>query len=402
MSALLQTIAKRYRRGRAGKQAEATRDITFTFHDLFKQAGCLTGPARHEALRDLVALEAKNILHIKRHRTDPSEILEIRLPLQNEQIFFEHLGEVSPQEEREALASSFVNAICSIVPERFQAGWTRFCTELAEAARSGKSVQPFDRSNPKQAEQILMRLPQILSWQGESLLRFASVQIFGHSKLLEAYRPAIESCLSRITEGMIMQLSDLGILENERTFLLHGPLALRFDSRVVDFTPLQFPVRIETSDLRRAVFVTNAPRCLTVENAAMLKELAKLGSGTLLASSGSEGGYANSAVVDFLIRLPDEIEIWHFGDSDPKGFDILRDLRLRTKRNIRSLHMEFRPSEPLVPLSSEDVSTCERLLISELLSSEEKIEVQKLLTFGSKGAFEQESLGRPKPSWPFF
>jgi hypothetical protein len=91
-----------------------------------------------------------------------------------------------------------------------------------------------------------------------------------------------------------------------------------------------------------------------------------------------------------------------FGDSDPRGFDILRDLRLRTKRNIHSLHMEFRPCEPPVPLSSEDVSTCERLSTSEQLSAEEKIEVQKLLTCGSKGAFEQESLGRPKPSWPFF
>ncbi len=89
-------------------------------------------------------------------------------------------------------------------------------------------------------------------------------------------------------------------------------------------------------------------------------------------------------------------------DSDPKGFDILRDLRARTKRNISSLHMAFRPSEPPVPLSAEDVGTSERLLASEHLFANEKKEVQKLLTSGSKGAFEQESLGRPNPSWPFF
>jgi hypothetical protein len=41
-----------------------------------------------------------------------------------------------------------------------------------------------------------------------------------------------------------------------------------------------------------------------------------------------KGGYANSATVEFLRNLPENIELWHFGDSDPKGFDILRDLRV--------------------------------------------------------------------------
>ena len=233
-------------------------------------------------------------------------------------------------------------------------------------------------------------------------MRFASVQIFGHSKLLELYRQQIEPSLSRITGGTVNRLSDLGILENERTFLLHGPLELRFDGQSVNLSALQFPVRIETSDLRRAVLATDAKRCLTVENAAMLKELAKIQSGTLLASSGSEGGYANSAVIDFLVRLPKTLELWHFGDSDPKGFDILRDLRLRTKRRIQSLHMSYRPAEPPSPLSAEDISTAERLLISDHLLPEEKEEVRKLLAHRSKGIFEQESLGRPKAEWPYY
>ena len=367
-----------------------------------KQAGCLTGSSRHEAIQDLESLAAREILHLKRHRLDPTTILEVRLPLQNAQIFFDYLGEVSPQSERESLAEIFQLGIQASVPTSFQAGWEDFCRRQAEAARAGKSVHPFDRAKPEQTKLILDRLPKILSWQGESLMRFASVLIFGHSKLLESYRSTIEACLTRITHGEINKLSDLGILENERTFLLHGPLELHFDGRQVDITPLMYPVRFETSDVRRATLHTSATRCLTVENASMLKELAKLQSGALLASSGSEGGYANSAVIEFIMHLPETLEVWHFGDSDPRGFDILRDLRLRTKKQIQSLHMTFRPVGSAPPLSSEDNATIRRLLICDDLSDQEKSELRTMQTSNSKGAFEQESFGRPRLHWPYF
>lgn len=134
----------------------------------------------------------------------------------------------------------------------------------------------------------------------------------------------------------------------------------------------------------------------------MLAELAKLKSGMLMSSSGSEGGYANSAVIEFLKKLPLNMELWHFGDSDPKGFDILRDLRERTGREIQSLHMRFYPIENAAPLSEGDHSTISRLLSSEHLTDTEKLELQKIKTSDTKGAFEQEHLGRPGAIWPFY
>ena len=67
-------------------------------------------------------------------------------------------------------------------------------------------------------------------------------------------------------------------------------------------------------------------------------------------------------VVKLLQRLPDEMEFWHFGDSDEAGFDILRVLREKSGRNFQPLHMQ----RGRIP-------------------------------------FEQESLGRPKlKNWPFY
>jgi hypothetical protein len=65
--------------------------------------------------------------------------------------------------------------------------------------------------------------------------------------------------------------------------------------------------------------------------------------------------------VALLKALPDGLEWWHFGDSDPAGFEILRVLREKTGRDFRPLHME-----------------------------------------AGRVSWEQEALGRPRAVWPFY
>lgn len=403
MSRVLETLATRYRASLAGRTDSATRDLLFPFNELLKTAGCLHGPERHEAVRALEELEAQNVLLLERHRSDRSEILSVRLPLAQAPALFHRLGVASPESQRESLANIFRTAREAAVPPGFQPQWEAFCNELAEAALSGASVRPFDRSKPAQTAQILRALPLLLAWEGESLLRFVSALLFRDSKFLEGVLARVEACLARLKGDPSAALSDFGIIRNEKSFLLHGPVSLRFDAGALQVGLLRNPVRIGATDIRRANLETAANRCLTVENAAMLHELAKLGGGTLLASSGSEGGFANSATIAFLRSLPAHVELWHFGDSDPKGFDILRDLRERSGRGIRSLHMLFRPLDGICPaLDAEDLRTIDRLLSSEHMTSAEKAELAGMRTAGHKGAFEQESLGRPAPEWPFY
>ncbi len=403
MSRVVEVIAERFRAGVAGRTNTAKRDLLLPFNDLLKAADCLHGPARHDAVQTLEELESRGLLVLERHRRDPSAILKVRLPLGSAAALFSDLGLPTPETEREQLAEIFRRARHCSVPHRFESGWETFCSTYAEAAACGSSVQPFDRTNPAQTDRIMEALPAILSWEGESLLRFASTLLFRDSKYLEKVRPRIESCLARITGGIANRLTDFGISDNEKSFLLHGPLSLRFPSGELAVGHLERPVRIASTDMRRAEIHTAANRCLTVENVAMLHELAKSKSGTVLASSGSEGGFANSAVIAFLQALPANVELWHFGDSDPKGFDILRDLRERTGRQIQSLHMAFRTGkEARSPLDTDDLKTINRLLASDLLTALEKTDLENIRIAADKGAFEQENLGHPAQSWPFY
>jgi hypothetical protein len=102
------------------------------------------------------------------------------------------------------------------------------------------------------------------------------------------------------------------------------------------------PATVSSSvDLSRVTGIeTDATRCLTIENETVLLELAKLQSGVILIGT---NGYPGIATLMLLNALPQRLEFWHFGDSDPAGFDILRDLRERSKSDFGSLHMRYRP-----------------------------------------------------------
>ena len=43
-----------------------------------------------------------------------------------------------------------------------------------------------------------------------------------------------------------------------------------------------------------------------------------------------------------------------------------------------------------------------RLLVSDLLTRDEKAQFEGIRVAGDKGDFEQERLGRPVPAWPFY
>ena len=154
------------------------------------------------------------------------------------------------------------------------------------------------------------------------------------------------------------QAQTSSIIPNPRSVLAHGPLPLKLDGEWLDFGRLRGAFRLSQSDIERVEAIhTAAVRFLTVENETSFHELAKLRPGVLLIQTSFPG----SATLALLRRLPATLEFHHFGDSDEAGFAILRDLRERSGRDFQALHMERgRPN------------------------------------------FEQESLGRPKPDWPFY
>jgi hypothetical protein len=118
----------------------------------------------------------------------------------------------------------------------------------------------------------------------------------GNSKILEALagkdrdgefrdklRGKLGKLLEDITGGQIHVLDDLGILPNPRFALVHGPVKLKLEGEWLDLGRLQGAFRLSERDIVRAQdLLTNARRCLTVENETSFHELAKLQSGELL------------------------------------------------------------------------------------------------------------------------
>ncbi len=387
---VLRALAARYERSRAGRTGKSAADIRIDYEDLLRQAGCDRGDARICAERDLADAEMRGHIAIMRHRRTGLP-LRVRLSPVREADFFRALNLPPPGDRRQAFAELFLEAARFPVPRRWELPWRIYCEQTGAAAAAGESVAPFSREQRTETREILALLPRLLDWQTESLRRFASSRLCGDSKRLEVLQSRLAACLDRITGGAIRSLDDLGILENERAVIVHGPLHLQFPEGALDLGLLSAPARIDRRDLRRAQIATSASHCLTVENLSVLHELARRSSGTLLASSGSEGGFAHSAIIEFLQALPADVSCAHCGDTDPKGFEILENLRQRTQRPIASLGMTFDGSRSGLPLTAAEQKTLHRLQDSPFLTDREKAELLRMESAGHKGIFEQEA-----------
>lgn len=400
VTTIIAVIADRYAKTQAAKTGRAVRDFLLDAEDLLAAAGASAGQPRRAALADLETAEARGFLKIERHPRDPAILERVRITSECTDAIHRLLNRSTPAEERERLADLFKRAKIETVPARWTIGWHQFCDELAEASLAGRSIQPFSQGLLAETAELLSLLPSLLSWSGESYLRFVSCVLCGDSKRLEAWAPRAESALARITEGAIPTLSDLGIVANPRSVMLHGPLCLELRSGRIDLGLLDGVSRISASDIDQATHLTSsAMRCVSVENETMLHELAKRRSGELLIGT----SFLGSGTRRLFDRLPPEIECWHFGDSDPAGFAILADLRERTGRKIQALHMSWRSTAKVVRLSAIEQKTAERLMTSSYLVAAEKDVLRNQLETSNKGAFEQETLGPPLlPNFPFY
>ena len=399
-SRILLALARAYEGTQAGRTGTGERDLIRDYEDLLQAAGCRDGDARAEAEVHLAAASKAGVLRLVPHKRDSRLIESIRFSPADERAFYSFINARSPTEKRAGLAEQFTAAgTGENVPARWMESWQAWCAKLAVAAQCGGPIQPFDRSDLEGNAELLALLPRLLAWNGESLIRFASCVLCGDSKRLQQLAGKINSGLGQLTGGVTNSLDQLGIIENPRFVLLHGPLRLRLDRHWLDLAHLHGPCRISARDIERAEAIeTPGTRCLTIENETTFHELAKLQSGALLIHTSFPG----SATVALLQRLPSQIEIHHFGDTDPSGFHILLDLRQRVARSIRSLHMEYRPDPSSPVLDTAEVRQLKNLLGADLLAPE-RSHLQQMLAAGRKGCFEQESLGRPNTrEWPFY
>jgi hypothetical protein len=387
MTHTLQTLAELFRKSAAGGRG-AARDFTIDYEKFLRAANAADGDEREFAERDLLSgeRESKGLLSIDRA---PRSGIPTRIRLARdggEAWLFTCLGTATPAGQREALAAFFRQAATWKVPEKWSKSWQQWHRSLAARALGGESIQPFHRGDSAGNADFVRTLAGVLNWQGESLIRYASAVICGDSKRLQALESRLLAALVEITGAT--SLDSFGILHKPRTVMFHGPLALHYANRIVDFTVLPGVVSLSETNLTEATKVTTTTQgCLTVENEDVFLELAKRNPGVLLVHTSFPG----SAVRRLFGLLDPAIECHHFGDSDPAGFDILRDLREKTGRFIRPMFMDPRPGPGHPPLSPMEIQTLQRLIESPLLADLHPV-LQDYLAAGTKGEFEQESV----------
>lgn len=399
---VLLALARCFRQSSTGKRGWGSADFIHDYRKVLQAAGATDGDARVRAVADLGAAEHESagLLTLDRHPRDPALVHRVRLAgAAAETWLFGRLGEPSPTRLREELAAGFQLAAADpAVPDHWSAAWRAWCGDLAARAAGGDPIEPFAKGDPAGNAELLRILPAVLAWQGESLIRFASCVICGNSKRLEQLDARLRQALQALTGDPAATLRSLGLLPKPSSVLLHGPLRLDLPGGTLDTGLLAGPVELSETDILAADQIhTPANRLLSVENETSFHELAKLRSGILLVHTSYPGG----AVRRLFARLPTDLPCFHFGDSDPAGFDILRDLREKTGRSIAPLHMDFRADcESPPPLTADDLRVIGRLLADPAQRDLHPV-LEQILAAGHKGRFEQESLGRPDPEWPF-
>ncbi len=364
------------------------KDFTLDWEKFLRAAGFHDGDARELAEQELLAAERASggFLVIDRHpRTGAKQVIRLKRE-GGEAWLFAAVGLPSPAEERETLGGFF--EVAAGIPVPCGEAWRSWCESLAARARDGSSVGPFRRDDPAGNRCLLAALAGVLNWREESLVRYASAVICRDSKALENLRPRLLAALREITGRAEMSLEDYGISDKPRSVLMHGPLVLELVGGRIDFGVLAGPVAVSAIDLAAAKSVEcRANLCLTVENESVFLELAKLRTGLLLVQTSFPG----AATRLLFERLPADLECRHFGDSDPAGFDVLRDLREKTGRDFRPLMMAFRPLAGAPALTEEERRVIARLLVCDSMADVHG-ELRAMLEAGTKGDFEQESL----------
>jgi hypothetical protein len=385
----LQSFATIYRRSAAARR-DAVKDYTLGYETFLRTAGLHDGDERELAEKELLLAEKMSggLFHIDRQPRS-GDPLRLRLVREGgEAWLFSQTGDPSPATARQTLAAFFEHAQSLAVPAPWSSSWSDWFSSLASRALAGDSVLPFKRDDPEGNESLLQALTGVLAWQGESLVRYASSLICGDSKKLQSLEARLIHALAAITGRS--SLEDFGILRKPRSVTFHGPLILRRDAAVLDFSPFPAPHTLSESNLVGATIITTAPLCLTVENDDVFHELAKGNPGILLIQTSFPG----SAVLKLLSLLPPGLPLHHFGDSDPAGWDILRDLRAKTGRPVLPFLMSHRPSKSPHPFEPEDIHTLERLIGTDLLA-DHRNDLEAKLRAGEEGDFEQESIPIP-------
>jgi hypothetical protein len=385
-SRVLEALARLYEKSKAGRTGLGELDFQPKFEDVLIAAGCTEGDARELADRELRTLDGDLLTLEFAHQRTRNDIFKIRLPLGKEAALYKRLGRPSPTEMRAKWSALFYEAVNWPVPEHLCDDWKNFCLRCSVHAVHWEYMSSFRREELEVGRDLLNLITKLLAWpQRDHFVRAVSCRLCGDSKRLERQRGVLERLLAEATNGRIASFAALGILDTPRHVLVAGPLRLRFADHTLDLGPLRDGASLSEADLERADIECSATRCVTVENKTSFHQRAVQHPDDLHLHT----SYPGAATLALLRKLPRTMEFLHSGDTDPAGFDILRDLRQSTGLPFRSLAMDVASSDVGPALTAEEITLLQNMLVNPLMHPERQA-LECLMNSKRKGAFEQE------------
>lgn len=368
------------------------------WEQLLEDAGIKSAEDQQTALREAQQLAKFQLIPRKRN---PRFIDKIIIPLESEAWLHAQFG-TQPGAASQQQALDVVHAWSAKTHPLLPEAWASLCQRLEASFNIPRVLEPFRWLEPARVDELLNLLFQITGreWPAGTLIRDASTQLGHDSKHLETQQSFLERALETLF-GRETPLEAVGIQTSNSTLHYCGPLVLHFadHSKPLD---LRYESTLSVAELEQTTHITTtAQRLLTVENRkTTFLQLARADAqrSTLIVAT----SFPTQAVKLLLQKLPHSLPHHHFGDTDPSGWDILRRLREISPRPVQPLHMAWRPSPSSAPLTQRDLQFIGRLL-SDPHMSDSHAALQAMRNSGTKGDFEQESLGRPSLSmWPFY
>lgn len=398
--AWLAEFHRQWMKARAGSVTAAARPFRRDWETLLDDAGVRAAEDREAARRELEKCDALRAIPVKNRSRF---IDKIELPLASEAWLHEQFGTASGKERQGRsleVLRRWQSATHPLLPDL----WNALLQKIEAAFAAGKSAGPFSWQEPERVQELLALLFALTArlWRAGTLIRDASTALGRESKCLENQEKPLTRALEWLF-GEETPLEALGIQTRNSVLHFSGSLELVFEDGTRHQTDLlRFESALPVAEIERAVRLeTRAERLLTVENAkTTFLQLARadLPRSTLLVAT----SFPTQAVRRLLEKLPPDLPHFHFGDTDPSGWDILRRLRELHPRPVRPFQMRWRPKAGAAPLSARDRQILTRLLADPAMADCHP-QFHAMLEAGRKGDFEQESLGAPSlAEWPFY
>lgn len=365
------------------------------------EAGIKSAEDQKAAERE--ARRTPKLLLVPRKR-NPRFIDKIKLPLESEPWLHALFGTTTgadAQQQTLAVVRRHAETPHPLLPDL----WSALCAHLESEFSVPHVCGPFQGRKALRVESLLTLLLQLTSreWPEGTLIRDASKRLGHDSKLLESEQSSLEGALTLLF-GRETPLEALNIQTSNSVLHYNGPLTLHFaDGTLHHSDALRFESTLSVAELDRATRITtSAERLLTVENRkTTFLQLARadMSRTTLIVAT----SFPTPAVRRLLEKLPPHLLHHHFGDTDPSGWDILRDLReVCPARAVHPFRMHWRMDAKSKSLTSPERKTLQRLLADPRMTDCHG-ELRAMLESGLKGDFEQESLGPPSlQCWPFY